>query len=203
MKTTRHYLVATVAGVITLLFLSQCKQNEEASTTSPAVIDTDTLAIVEDTVVLEVIDTIVEPPAAGKPSEPKLVKTKKVVIEKRAPLTLIIENLKSPTAPVIVGLYGTENKFPDAADQLKEYTFTPKGNALTAHITNLKFGTYAIALYQDENSNGKIDKNFIGMPTEGYAFSQNFKPTVKAPNFGQCSFVYNAKEHRLNIKMIR
>ena len=121
----------------------------------------------------------------------------------RAPLSLVITNLESETAPVIVGVYGTANKFPDPKDQMKVYTFKPHGKELTAEIKNLKFGTYALAIYQDVNSSGKIDKNIIGIPTEGYAFSNNYKPTVKAPCFNDCKFDYTATNNSVAMKMIQ
>ncbi len=119
------------------------------------------------------------------------------------PLTVIIKNLASSTAPVIVGVYGTKNKFPDPHGQLKEYKFKPKGKNLSAKITDLKFGTYALAIYQDLNSSGKINKNLIGIPTEPYGFSNNYKPKVKAPGFDDCKFDYSAKTNSVTITMIK
>jgi uncharacterized protein (DUF2141 family) len=121
----------------------------------------------------------------------------------RAPLTLIITNLASRTAPVIVGLYDEKCKFPDPKGQLKIYTFKPDSITLTATIADLPFGTYALAIYQDVNSNGKIDKNMIGIPTEPYAFSNNYKPTVKAPGFKNCKFNYCADTNIVAMKMIQ
>lgn len=125
------------------------------------------------------------------------------VAANRKPLTLILKNLPSADAPIMIGVYGTKNKFPNPKDQLKQYTFIPDGKEFTIEITDLKFGTYALALYQDENSNGKIDKNFIGIPTEAYAFSNNFKPTVRAPNFSECQFKYSASANEISIEMIQ
>lgn len=34
-------------------------------------------------------------------------------------------------------------------------------------------GRYSVALYHDENGNRKFDRDFLGIPTEGYGFSQN------------------------------
>jgi len=119
------------------------------------------------------------------------------------PLTLVINKLTSDTAPVIIGVYGTANKFPDPKDQLKEYKFKAHGKTLVAKINDLKLGTYALAIYQDVNSNGKIDKNLIGIPTEVYAFSNNYKPTVKAPSFDNCRFDYTAKNDTVTMNMIK
>lgn len=118
-------------------------------------------------------------------------------------LKIIVKNLKSPTAPVIIGVYGTKNKFPDPNDQLKQYKFKPNGTELNAKIRSLKYGTYALALYQDVNGNGKIDKDFLGIPTEPYGFSDNYRPRVKAPDFNDCKFDYNAKTNTITIEMIR
>lgn len=155
----------------------------------------------EDTIVVveERADTTIIAEEAEEISTPE--KTK--VVATREPLTLIISNLASATGPIIVGVYGTDNNFPDPNDQMKQYKFRPKGKELVAKISNLKFGKYALAIYQDENNDGKIDKNFIGIPTEGYAFSNNFKPTIKAPDFDDCSFDYNPKNNTVALKIIR
>lgn len=36
-------------------------------------------------------------------------------------------------------------------------------------------GTYAIGVIHDENMNGKLDANWLGVPTEGYGFSNDAK----------------------------
>ena len=38
---------------------------------------------------------------------------------------------------------------------------------------NLSEGDYAIKLYHDENDNGLLDTNLVGLPSEGYGFSNN------------------------------
>ena len=100
-------------------------------------------------------------------------------------------------------MYGAKNKFPDPKDQLKLYTFKPDSITLRVSITDLPFGTYALAIYQDVNSNGKIDKNLIGIPTEPYAFSNNYKPTIKAPAFKNCQFEYTTANNVVAMKMIK
>ena len=65
------------------------------------------------------------------------------------------------------------------------------------------FGTYALAIYQDVNGNSKIDKNFVGIPTEPYAFSDNYIPRIKAPNFDDCKFEYDAANNTVTMTMIK
>ena len=44
-------------------------------------------------------------------------------------------------------------------------------------------GVYAIALYHDENGNGKIDRSGIGLPTEGFGFTNNPATIMSLPSF--------------------
>ena len=122
---------------------------------------------------------------------------------KRKPLLLTIENLGSETAPVLIGLYGINNEFLNEKDTFKKYRIIPSGNTLSAEITDLEYGTYAMALFQDMDSDGKISRNILGIPTDPYAFSNNFRPLFKAPSFEDCCFDYNEQEHELEISMNR
>jgi len=184
MKTTIKFAIVFIIIVGVTLFISQCNSRQESNST-------------EKTETIDSASVDAEEPVDTSSIE----KTKAIATQK--PLTVIIENLESETAPVYISLYRTKDKFPEPKGQMKEYKFKAHGKTISVEIPNLKFGTYAIATYQDVNSSGKIDKNFIGIPTEGYAFSNNFKPTVKAPDFDDCSFVYNAKNCSQTIKMIR
>ena len=49
-------------------------------------------------------------------------------------------------------------------------------------------GTYATAVIHDENMNGKLDTNRIGIPTEGYGFSNGAHALLGAPSFSAASF---------------
>ena len=123
---------------------------------------------------------------------------------KAKPLTITIKNLGSPTAPVLLGLYGTDNEFLNERDTLNNYKFVPNGaDTLTAHVTDLEYGRYAIALFQDMDNDGKIAKNFIGKPKDPYAFSNNARPTFKAPSFDDCCFDYTELDNSIEITMIR
>lgn len=50
---------------------------------------------------------------------------------------------------------------------------------------NLPPGDYGVAAIHDENSNHKLDRNFIGIPKEGFGFANNPHVTFAPPNFRQ------------------
>lgn len=45
-------------------------------------------------------------------------------------------------------------------------------------------GVYAIAVYHDANANLKIDRNAIGLPSEGFGFSNDASTLLGLPLFG-------------------
>jgi len=55
-------------------------------------------------------------------------------------------------------------------------------------IAGLAPGVYAVSAIHDENDNRKLDKSFIGMPTEGVAFSNNAKIAFGPPKFEKVRF---------------
>jgi uncharacterized protein (DUF2141 family) len=44
-------------------------------------------------------------------------------------------------------------------------------------------GTWAVLAYHDENANGQLDRNFIGIPRENYGFSRDARGRFGPPGF--------------------
>lgn len=69
-------------------------------------------------------------------------------------------------------------------------------------FTNIPAGTYAVFLFHDTNGNNKMDKNFLGIPKEGYGASRNKLPFANAPSFNENKFsVAGNTTIRLAIKL--
>lgn len=62
-------------------------------------------------------------------------------------------------------------------------------------------GTYALAVIHDENMDGKLATNWIGVPTEGYGFSSDAKVSMSAPSFEAASFEYDVQKLDLTISL--
>ena|GEM_PF-883542 len=62
---------------------------------------------------------------------------------------------------------------------------------MNVQVDSLPPGTRAVRLFHDENSNGKLDTNLFGIPTEGYGFSNNPRSRFGEPDFEDRLF-----EHR-------
>ena len=69
-----------------------------------------------------------------------------------------------------------------------------------ALLEQLPFGYYAVKLYHDENQNKKLDKNFFGIPTEGYGFS-NDPSSIGVPSYEKARFGPMSDNSPLEIKI--
>lgn len=62
-------------------------------------------------------------------------------------------------------------------------------------------GTYALAVVHDENMDGKLGTNWLGVPTEGYAFSSGAEASMSAPSFEDASFSYDGQNLDMTIEL--
>ena len=63
----------------------------------------------------------------------------------------------------------------------------PAINGETVQFTNVQPGRYAIALFHDENSNGRMDTTMF-VPREGFGFSRDAPLQMGPPRFGAAAF---------------
>lgn len=59
---------------------------------------------------------------------------------------------------------------------------------LVVTVPDLPPGKYAVAAYVDTNNNGKLDKNFLGVPKEIYGFSNDARGMFGPPDFSAAVF---------------
>ena len=67
-----------------------------------------------------------------------------------------------------------------------------KAGSSTVEVPNVPEGTWAVMAYHDENGNEKMDRNAMGIPTEGYGFSNGAVAKFGPPQFKQASFAVGA-----------
>ena len=118
---------------------------------------------------------------------------------------VLIRNIKGTKGVFVISFYDNERAFPKAGKELLTEKFEVKDTfPHTVHIKVPKEGWYAIAMFQDEDLNGKIKQDKVGIPEEPYAFSNNIHPRVEAPTFSMCKF-YVGKEvsNPIEIRLIQ
>lgn len=96
-------------------------------------------------------------------------------------LVVTIKNIKTTAGSVRVAVFDNEADFLKKAFQGK--TVKATDNEVSVLFENLPPGEYALSVFHDENENGELDKNFIGIPKEGFAFGNNAMGAFGPPSF--------------------
>jgi len=112
------------------------------------------------------------------------------------------DNFGSNKGEVRVALFKSETGFPDKPEKAyRRIKAEIKHKKSEIHFNSLRFGVYAICIFHDENSNGKLDTNWMGIPTEGYGFSNNAKAFMGPPSFEDAKFELNSDRMNMRIKL--
>jgi uncharacterized protein (DUF2141 family) len=98
-------------------------------------------------------------------------------------LTVEIQHVTPNAGPVMVAVYDKAEDFPAPQKGLAGQAVEAHGESAEAFFHGLAPGRYAVAVYQDLNRNGKLDKNFLGLPTEPYGFSRDARGSLGPPSF--------------------
>jgi uncharacterized protein (DUF2141 family) len=112
-------------------------------------------------------------------------------------------NIRNSTGTVACALFESPVGFP--IEVLRSAT-----NVMVIKIRNTQArcdfediprGTYAIAVIHDENMDGKLEINWLGIPTEGYGFSNDAKGMIGVPSFSAASFPYDGQNLDLTMSL--
>lgn len=98
-------------------------------------------------------------------------------------LKVQVQLVKPKLGTVVVALYDKAADFPVPQKRLAVQVIEAQGDTASATFHGLAAGRYAVVAYQDENGNGKLDKNFLGLPTEPYGFSNDARGSMGPPSF--------------------
>ena len=104
-------------------------------------------------------------------------------------LRVTVTNIRSDSGDLAVAIFPKEEagafpKDPKVAIATKVVQ-AQKGETVV-EFEGLEPGSYAVSLLHDENRDGKMNFNFVGMPKEGFGFSRDPKIYFGAPDFSKC-----------------
>ena len=122
-------------------------------------------------------------------------------VEEKGALKVSLSNIKK-TGKIHVAVYRDGDDFPNEKLMVKNLLGEGVDGKCELQFEEIPFGAYAVAIYQDVNGNGKLDKGMFGIPDEPFAFSNNFRPKFGGPSFEKCKFDFKANNQTLDITMI-
>ena len=131
-------------------------------------------------------------------------------------LRVTVEGIRSARGTVLIGLYDSPESFEKAVDAAageQGFLVDPErfgAVALRANaamksavvFSNLGPGRYAAVAFHDENGNGRLDKNFLGVPAEPYGFSNNVQGFLGPPAFDDAAMALGDGDGAIRIALI-
>jgi uncharacterized protein (DUF2141 family) len=113
-------------------------------------------------------------------------------------LEVTVSNLRDRDGSVIVALFDSEEKFLKNAVAVGAVRF--KGDTATIVFHDLAPGEYALSTFHDQNDNKKLDTNVLGIPTEGFGFSNKAMGVFGPPTFRKAKIVVKQGTVKLFLK---
>jgi uncharacterized protein (DUF2141 family) len=120
-------------------------------------------------------------------------------------LTVRVTGARNTKGKIWVNLFQDAQGFPDDPSKaIQQRSAEVDPSTMSAQVTfkDLPQGSFAVSVLHDENGNGKMDKNFVGMPKEGYGASNNPPKKRRAPTFDEAKFSLNSSEQTIEITLI-
>ncbi|MFI8603579.1 DUF2141 domain-containing protein [Cellulophaga baltica] len=116
-------------------------------------------------------------------------------------LKVHVENVTNSNGHIRIAMYNSSDGFLAFDKVYTSKTGVAVKGETTIVMDDILEGTYALAVFHDENSNEKLDTNFLGIPKEHVGFSNSKMKTFGPPSFKECSFVLQGdKEIKVSIK---
>lgn len=129
-------------------------------------------------------------------------------------LKVTITGVRSDAGALMVGLYDSADKFTKAVGHAAHVALLSdkgrrEGVTLRAIVGSqgigfmmLPPGRYAVIVFHDQNDDGLLNKSILGIPTEGYGFSNNASGFFGAPSFDAAAVTMGDEDKSISISLI-
>lgn len=117
-------------------------------------------------------------------------------------LTVMVEGLKGKQGQVCARLFAQSNGFPDRQDKAVANQCI-KVSKISAGFKFEKIapGSYAVAIFHDANTDGKINTGIFGIPSEGLGCSRNPRGLVGPPRFQDAVFLVVGPNNEIKVQL--
>jgi len=117
-------------------------------------------------------------------------------------LTVKIDGLKNKEGQVCANIFTSSKGFPSDRDRvLQKQCVKISDTPLLITFKNLKAGSYAVAIIHDQNNDGTLNSNRLGIPSEGFGFSSNPEVRTSAPKFGEAAFLVAGPNTNIQVQL--
>ena len=121
-----------------------------------------------------------------------------------ATLTVAISDIRSDIGVLNIGVYDNKNDWLGSSTVQKR-SLQVLENSVGGVVTTsfeVEPGEYAISVHHDDNDNGKMDTNFIGIPKEPTGLSNGAVPKFGPPKYKDAAFRVGDEDLQMPIKLL-
>ena len=117
-----------------------------------------------------------------------------------APMEITVEGVKSARGHIHVDVCA-KSTFLNDQDCGWSITAPAVAGATVVTLPRLPAGRYAVQAYQDENDNGKVDRNSLGIPKESVGFSRDPTLLLGPPHWRNVAIDQTASGSQIRLKL--
>ena len=113
-----------------------------------------------------------------------------------------VRGVRSEAGSVVVALYGSIDGFPSRFEKaLRKLSVKIRDGKANVRFEGVAPGRYAVCAVHDENGNGRLDTNILGIPREGVGVSNNVRNRFGPPGFEDAAFSHGTGPTLLEIRL--
>jgi uncharacterized protein (DUF2141 family) len=122
------------------------------------------------------------------------------ITENTATFILEVEGLGKVEGELRIAMFNSQESY--TKEPIHTVVLPVDSTTVVWKLDELPIGNYAIAVYHDKNTNGKLDTNLLGVPKERYGFSNNARGRFGPASWNDSFFSFDSiqKEHKIRIK---
>lgn len=122
--------------------------------------------------------------------------------ECKSNLTVKILGIKNKQGQIFLSLFNSQQGFPNNGNKaIETYCIEVTDTQETVNFPNLEPGSYAVAVFHDENNDEALNVNCLGIPIEGFGFSNNPRILKGIPKFEDSTVMVNDSNTNIEIKL--
>ena len=102
---------------------------------------------------------------------------------------------------VYCALFDKEPSFLSNTNMFRKERLKSRAGGCAWVLTEVPFGEYAVAVFQDANGNGKLDTDFFGRPKEPFGISGNPDCSKAPPRYEDAKLSVSKTDTRVSIRI--
>lgn len=115
-------------------------------------------------------------------------------------IIVVLKNFYTDKGVALVDLFSSKEGYPsDKQKAFRRLKCKVRKKTCRVSFDDIPHGIYAVSVIHDENSNGTLDKNWMGIPKEGMGASNKAKGKFGPPSFEDAIFPLESDRRMIEI----